>query len=319
MPVELTRRAATLGLAGALAGAGVARAAATPDLVFLGPSKVLRTAGDGQGLKILVEQPRRGFNDGVAVDPGRRHIYWTNMGRPNDDDGSIERVDYDGGGHTVIVPPGGTFTPKQLKIDLAGGKLYWSDREGMRVMRCNLDGSRIETLVQTGAGDADRKDQARWCVGVAIDPARGHIYWTQKGGDDAGQGVIRRAGLNVPAGQTAQNRRDIETLFAKLPEPIDLDLDLGRRLIYWTDRGDNTVSCAPMDPPRGVDPARRTDRKILVRGLNEAIGVTLDLPARRMFYTSLGGEVGAAGLDGSGARMLLTGMGPLTGIALIQS
>ena len=38
-----------------------------------------------------------------------------------------------------------TFTPKQLKIDEASGKLYWSDREGMRVMRSNMDGSNIET------------------------------------------------------------------------------------------------------------------------------------------------------------------------------
>jgi hypothetical protein len=45
--------------------------------------------------------------------------------------------------------------PKQLHLDKRNGKLYWSDREGMRVMRSNLDGSQIETLVQTGEGDAD--------------------------------------------------------------------------------------------------------------------------------------------------------------------
>jgi len=39
------------------------------------------------------------------------------------------------------------------------GKLYWSDREGMRVMRSNLDGSQVETLVETGRGEKDRRDQ----------------------------------------------------------------------------------------------------------------------------------------------------------------
>jgi len=53
---------------------------------------------------------------------------------------------------------GGTFTPKQLKLDRKNGKLYWSDREGMRVMRSNLDGSRIETLIETGQGDHARLD-----------------------------------------------------------------------------------------------------------------------------------------------------------------
>jgi len=41
-----------------------------------------------------------------------------------------------------------------LQIDKPNGKLYWSaTREGMRVMRANLDGSRIETLIDTSQGD----------------------------------------------------------------------------------------------------------------------------------------------------------------------
>lgn len=73
-----------------------------------------------------------------------------------------------------------------------------------------------------------------------------------------------------------------------------------------------------MDPPRGFDPAKRLDQQVLVRGLNEAIGVALDLKRGRMAYTSLGGEVGDAALDGSGARMLATGQGLLTGIMLVE-
>ena len=55
--------------------------------------------------------------DGVAIDVEAGHIYWTNMGMPPVDDGSIERVDLDGGNRTTIVPPGGTYTPKQLHFD----------------------------------------------------------------------------------------------------------------------------------------------------------------------------------------------------------
>ena len=35
-----------------------------------------------------------------------------------------------------------------------------------------------------------------------------------------------------------------------------------------------------------------------------------------MFYTSLGGEVGSANMDGSDARLILDHQGPLTGITL---
>ena len=42
--------------------------------------------------------------------------------------------------------------------DAGGRKPYWADREGMRIMRCDLDGSNIETLVQTGQGLAAAED-----------------------------------------------------------------------------------------------------------------------------------------------------------------
>ncbi len=279
--------------------------------------RVLSALDDGTNVTVLVEG--RKTPDGVVIDTAAKHLYWTNMGRVKDDDGSIERVDLDGKNLTAIVPVGGTFTPKQLKLEEKSGKLYWSDREGMRVMRANKDGSRIETLVETGSSDADRQDPRNWCVGIAVDAVRGKIYWTQKGGNNAGTGSIRRANLEIPAGQTAATRTDIEILFDRLPEPIDLDLDLTTRMIYWTDRGDppngNTVNRAPMDPPVKFDPAKRADLQILVRELKEAIGIALDLPGGRMFFTDLGGSVYVARLDGSGSRAILTGMGSLTGIA----
>jgi hypothetical protein len=317
-PIRITRRAIGLGLlalgARPAAAQGSASSGAGLALYFLAGSKVMTAGLDGSGVRTLATGRGGGLNDGVAYDPVSRRLYWTNMGRASADDGFIQSVNLDGSDLRLVAPPGSAFTPKQCKIDVATRKLYWSDREGMRVMRCNLDGSAIEVLVETGTGDADRKDPARWCVGIALDTARGHLYWTQKG--DSGRGTIHRAGLELPKGQGPRDRRDAELLFSGLPEPIDLDFDPARRLLYWTDRGDNTVSRAPMDPPRGVDPARRMDRQILVRGLHEAIGITLDLSTQRMFYTSLGGEVGSAQMDGSDARLILDHQGPLTGITL---
>ena len=79
-----------------------------------------------------------------------------------------ERVDLDGSNRTTIVPPGGTYTPKQLHLDGVGRKLYWGDREGMRVMRCDLDGSNVETLVQTGVGEDGRHDETISAAGHRI-------------------------------------------------------------------------------------------------------------------------------------------------------
>ena len=283
--------------------------------------RVVSTTPEGSDVRVLVSG-RSGTPDGVVVDSERGHVYWTIMGRPREDDGRIERVDLDGGNLTAIVPAGGAFTPKQLKLDAAHGKLYWSDREGMRVMRANLDGSNIETLIETARGDAARADARNWCVGIALDVPGGKVYWTQKGGDNAGAGSIRRAGLEIPKGEDAAHRSDIEVLFDGLPEPIDLDLDLARRMIYWTDRGDgprgNTVSRAPMSPPPSVNPSARTDQQILIRNLKEAIGLALDLQGGRLYATDLGGTVYSARLDGSDQKVVLAGQGSLTGIAVVD-
>ena len=275
--------------------------------------QVLTMNPDGSGKKVLASDVP--LPDGIVVDVEARHIYWTNMVVPSKHNGYIERADLDGGNRKTIVPPGVTFTPKQLHLEKESGKLYWSDREGMRVMRANLDGSEIETLVQTGEGDADRRDLTKWCVGIAVDPDRGHIYWTQKGPDNAGLGLLLRAGIDIPKGQSAATRKDIEVLYDGLPEPIDIELDHKNRLIYWTDRGDpprgNTVNRAPMDAGRKGRPAP----EILFTHLMEGIGIALDLKGGRMFMTDLGGSVYSARLDGSRPTVLLMAQGNLTGIA----
>src|SRR5215467_6336774 len=252
--------------------------------------------------------------DGIVVDVDAGHVYWTNMGAvPSRNDGSIERANLDGSSRRFIVAPGGTFTPKQLHLDKANGKLYWSDREGMRVMRANLDGSQIETLVQTGTGEGDRHDQTRWCVGITLDPERRQIYWTQKGGENAEVGRILRAGIDIPKGETAANRSDIEVFFDSLPEPIDLEVDLEHRVLYWTDRGNpprgNTVNRAPVDAKPG-----QNEPQIVVSDLMEGIGIALDVPGNRMFVTDLAGSLYAAKLDGTDKRIFLSAQATLTDI-----
>ena len=277
----------------------------------LSDGRVLAVNPDGSDKKVLVTGCRE--PDGLVVDREAGHIYWTNMGVPNLNDGSIERVDLDGGNRRTIVPEGGTHTPKQLHLDKRNGKLYWSDREGMRVMRANLDGTQLETLVDTSEGETrPGRDATKWCVGITVDPERGQFYWTQKGPDDAGLGRIFRASVDVPKSESAARRTDIEVLFDRLPEPIDLELDLENRVLYWTDRGDpprgNTVNRASIDAT-GAAP------KILITHLMEGIGIALDLHGERMFVTDLGGSIYSARLDGSDKQTLLFAQGNLTGIA----
>jgi hypothetical protein len=279
---------------------------------------VLTFNEDAPKARTLISSAGQG-PDGIAVDVAGGHIFWTTMGVPADNDGSVQRADLDGSNVSAIVRTGDTYTPKQLKLDAAGKKLYWSDREGMRVQRAGLDGSGLETLVTVATGATARKDAANWCVGLGLDLANGFFYWTQKGPDNGMVGSIRRAHLQLPAGETDANRSDVEVLIEGLPEPVDLDLDVAGGYMYWSDRGDDTINRAPIEIPSGKTAANRSDRQILVHGVSEAIGVTLDLERGHLYFTSgASGRVGRANLDGTGALDLVTGKGALTGIAVVQ-
>jgi hypothetical protein len=73
-----------------------------------------------------------------------------------------------------------------------------------------------------------------------------------------------------------------------------------------------------MDPPPGVPPSARTDQQIVMKDLKEAIGIALDVNGGRVYATDLGGTVYSAKLDGSDAKVLLSGQGSLTGIAFVE-
>src|SRR5882672_9041493 len=293
--------------------------ATTGRLFYLEASggRVHSVNADGSDRKVIVSGAR--VPDGVVVDVEAGHIYWTNMGVPSKNDGSIERVDLDGQNRVTIISEGKTFTPKQLHLEKKSGRLYWCDREGMRVMRANLDGSNIETLVDTSRGDPrPGPDATKWCVGIAVDVEGGKFYWTQKGPDNAEKGRIFRANVQIPPGQTPVNRRDVELVYDRLPEPIDLEIDPATRTLYWTDRGDpprgNTLNRAPLDSAGG----KRKAPEIIFSNLMEGIGLAMDHEGGRMFVTDLGGSVYSLNVDGSKPKVLLFAQGNLSGIAYAE-
>ncbi|MEU6479147.1 hypothetical protein ABZ858_20115 [Streptomyces sp. NPDC047017] len=290
------------------------------------PGKVLRVStGDGD-VHALVEDAGAA-PDGIVVDS--RVAYWTTMGTPTTDpdtpgeagqdfsrrNGGVHAFPLDGGTPREVLPAGAITTGKQLTSDGAG-TLYWGDREGHRISRVRTDGTGLTDLVVTPAGDGILGE----CVGVAVDPARGHLYWTQKGPAKGGQGRIFRTGLDMPPGENAENRSDVELLWSGLPEPIDLHLD--GDWLYWTDRGaapdGNTLNRAPVPAPgtHGRPP------EILATGFAEAIGLAVDSEAGLAYVSDLGGHIRAVPLpDGPAAARtpwdVVTLPNPLTGLCLL--
>lgn len=289
--------------------------------------RVLLALPNGGALKTLVsDQP---IPDGIAVSNSPRRLFWTNMGIPTLNDGTVFSSELDGSDVKPIFPAGTIHTPKQITIDHQNSKLYIGDREGLRVHRSSLNGSDAEVLIRRGdwRNADDLSDSSRWCVGVALSPSTGKFYWTQKGPSQGSQGKIFRANIDFLSGETAENRTDIELLFNNLPEPIDLDIDDDNGVLYWTDRGaipvGNSLNRVKMEAIKPIAsqysslPGR--DYELMDRNFHDAIGLQLDLKNRHVYVTDLGGTVYRYDLDGGNRLKLYDDVGALTGITLLHS
>ena len=286
--------------------------------------RVLKGSADGK-TPLSALSSSESLPDGITTLSDR--LYWTAMGSPSSNNGSIRSSTFSGEEITTILPPGLVHTPKQITADRTNSYLYVSDREGMRVLRFRPDGSDLTTLVQNGdfTNPTHKADQTRWCVGIAVDPIHRIMYWTQKGPSKGSQGRIMRAGMDIPSGETASNRSDIEVLFSGLPEPTDLELDEEKEVLYWCDRGElplgNTVNCASVaraaEKAGGTEIEKMLGYTIVVGGLHEAIGLQLDVKNGFIYASDLGGSVYRFNIDGSGKQKIYEAECAFAGIALV--
>ena len=80
----------------------------------------------------------------------------------------------------------GLDSPCGIALDVAAGKMYWTDAGTDKIQRANLDGSVVEDLVTSGLRILP--------AGIALDVAAGKMYWTDRGNE-----CIQRANLDGSA------------------------------------------------------------------------------------------------------------------------
>jgi DNA-binding beta-propeller fold protein YncE len=252
--------------------------------------------------------------DGVAVDTVMGFVYVLNMGSVlgGANSGSLVRYKLDGTGGETIMPAGSkadgqTFnTGKQVSMDKVNRKLYLGDREGSKVWRCDMDGKNLEVLISG--------HDIQQVVGVAPDPIKKHFYFSDRNGKK-----LFRANMEMPMGQTHADRKDVELLYvdkAANAMPLDIELDVTDRKIYWTDRQQNKVFTMSMDMPAGMDATSRTDVKAVQSGLIDVIGLGFDHEAK-VLYATHSGSVSSFKADGSDMPKSV-GTNGVTGIAFTK-
>ncbi|EXJ75291.1 alcohol dehydrogenase [Cladophialophora psammophila CBS 110553] len=290
-----------------------------------GKGRLLKLSKDGKNVKTLVSGA--GFPDGIALNSLDGRLYYTDMGTFGSNDGRVLSCDLDGNDLQVIIPRGGVHTPKQIAIDELAGKLYISDREGLRVVRVSLDGSNFEVIVQTGVWEnpEEQADQTKWCVGMTVVPKLGKFFWTQKGPPKSGKGRILSANIDMPTAQSPAHRADVRVIFDKLPEPIDLEYDEELNSLFWTDRGEipfgnslNRSQLSAVGETVNGGYARFPKHEIIARNFHEAIGLKLDRKNNAIFVADLGGTLWKTDFNGANkVKVYEDNAGTFTGITLL--
>ncbi|KAJ5168037.1 Dehydrogenase multihelical [Penicillium canariense] len=278
------------------------------------PGEILEVTLDGKLKQTLATD--QAYPDGIDVDYESDRMFWTNMGIPGKDDGSVFSAKTDGTDARQIVGGGAVNTPKQLVVVAEHKKIYFCDREGRRVFRCNYDGSSLDLLIDNRD---DNPEHSKWCVGITVSPKLGKFFWTQKGVSKGSQGRIFTANIETPAGQSAKTRDDIKCLLSGLPECVDLEVKEDTLQLYWTDRGEipfgNTLNRVQLTESGLVE----EKHEIITKHLHEAIGVKLDAANGHIYLTDLGGSIYQTDLEGKNKKVIYSDENrAFTGIALLR-
>jgi sugar lactone lactonase YvrE len=256
------------------------------EVIELTPEGQVKTIVQGQALP-----------DGLAIDTESNRMFWTCMGTIGKSNGAIYSANLDGSDIQTIIAPGLIHTPKQLTLDPANKLIYFCDREGLAVYRCGYDESHLHKLVDNRACGSG-SDVLGWCVGIAISPSLGKLFWTQKGPSKGDQGRIFSADLPNPT-DIDSAVANVQCLLERLPEPIDLEFDGDSRTLYWTDRGElphgNSLNKVHLEADGSVS---SSGKEILAKHFHEAIGLRLDSARKQIYVTDLGGSIYCYKLDG---------------------
>jgi len=237
----------------------------------------------------------------------------------------IQSADPDGSNIETVIT--GLLNVEGMALDVANGKMYWTDLSGQKIQRANLDGSNVEDLIGAiepfGIALDLKHDKMYWTDnnhklhranldgsdgeeligpiglsfgsprGIALDVAGGKMYWCIRVN---GTGKIQRANLDGS---------NVEDLVTGLTGPLGIALDPGRGQMYWIDGGflgSGKVQRATLDGSNVED---------LIESLFQPRGIALDLRNSKMYWTDLSlSRIQRANLDGSSVEDVLSALAP---------
>jgi GEVED domain/Domain of unknown function DUF11/Secretion system C-terminal sorting domain len=258
--------------------------------VYTSGNGIRRSDLDGSNAEFLTSGA---ISRSIALNVGTGKMYFTSHF------GDIIQADLDGMNRITVVS--GLWDPRGLAIDATNGKLYWTTGNGSairpaRVERSNLDGTTVETLVESVT---PAPTPIRFPESVAVDPASGKVYWADKF-----KQVIHVANLDGSA------QADFVT---GLDDPVGVTIDPAGGKIYWTDSGTLKVQRASLADGSGVEDVVTTEARF-------PAGIAVDGVGGKVYWADLDFSgpttLKRANLDGSSIEGVLSGLPASRGVAL---
>lgn len=176
------------------------------------------------------------------------------------------------------------LSPITAPRKVEAGKLYWCDRNRGLVQRANLDGSDLETLIDTGSTNLR---------GIAIDVARDRLYYADNGAD-----TISRASLGGDG---------VVVIVEGLGFPADVDLDGVGQKLYWCDQQRSVIERSNLDG---------SERETVIETPSPYY-LDLDVPGGRLFWGDfLAGNISYVPIAGGAPVNAFTGQPRVRGVKL---
>ncbi len=195
---------------------------------------------------------------------------------------------------------------RDIALDMSNRKIYWVTPP--RIYRANLDGSKIEMIVDKVAPNKPPREAANNPFSIALDIKANKVYWGNNGPWD-----IRRVNYD---GSDIEHIAIKHFVFDNVLFPITIDaesveIDVREGKMYFADSFQDNIARANLDG---------SDYEDLGISLNDPRGLILDMQNRKMYWTQVSGKIRRASFDGENKETLLTELDYLGDIALdIQS
>jgi DNA-binding beta-propeller fold protein YncE len=169
--------------------------------------KIRRANLDGTNVQLVKDLTSVPID--IAIDTTNNKLYLTNAW------GKVQRFNFNGSNFQSNLITN-LDSPKNITVDIAGDKLYWTEQTDDttgRIQRANLNGSNVELVKDLTSGPHD----------LAIDTVNGKLYVANS------FGKIQQLNLDGSSFQS--------NFITGLDSPEGLAVDVAGGKLYWTEHG----------------------------------------------------------------------------------